>query len=97
MLVTNYDTNNVRPSKWTSMTRIFCGWPITVKLIVDEVVGAYIAWSGRERLQRTQAGWCYVLKLINVKQREPTLNAASDLKTNLKWAWLDQYNSEYLL
>jgi len=29
-------------------------------LIVDEVVGAYIAWGGRECLQRIQAGCFYV-------------------------------------
>ena len=28
-------------------------------LIVDEVTGAYIAWGGRERLQKTQAECCY--------------------------------------
>ena len=35
------------------------GGPITVMLTIDEVAGAYIAWGGRERLQRTQAECCY--------------------------------------
>ena len=58
--MTNCDTNSVRPSKWTSMTRILCGRPIIVMLIVDEVAGAYIDWGGRACLQKTQAGCCYV-------------------------------------
>jgi len=28
-------------------------------LVVDEVVGAYIAWGGRAHLQITQAEFCY--------------------------------------
>lgn len=59
MLVTNCDTNNMRPNKWASMTMILCGRPITVMLTVDEVGGAYIAWGGREHLQRTKARCCY--------------------------------------
>ena len=37
-----------------------CGWPITVIFVADEVVGAYIAWGGRARLQITQTECCYV-------------------------------------